>query len=407
MDLNELKSVITDSVKEQLTPIQEKQKEYEEKQKLYEETQHKYSEIFEKKEKEQTEKKEPGITTARIMKCMMLAKNDPEKALFIAEKGNSTGKGGMYPNDEEVKTILKTLTATTPSEGGFLLQEQYSQDIIPLLLSKTAVMELGARRVPMPKGNINLPKLTGGATSYYQGEASNATASQQTLGNLKLSSKKLVTLVPISNDLIRDASTAADRMVRDDMVNQMKLKIDHTAMYGDGTAFTPLGIKNGISTANISIATGASTLTADVPGTMISALMLDNTPMLNVGWIFNSRIWGAFYNLKTTTNQYIYRAEMDRGMLNGFPFRVSNQITTATSTAGTTYFDIFLGDFSEFIFGDEMAFEFMASNEASYYDGSSLQSAFSQDLTILKITSKHDMALRHNTSFLCHNYPYA
>ena len=400
MDLNELKTVISDTVKEQLAPIQDKQKQYEE-------TQHKYSEIFETKNKETQDKKEPGITTARLVKCMALARYDAEKALFIAEKGAHNGKAGMYPDDNEVKTILKTLTATTPSDGGFLLQEQYSQDLIPLLLSKTAVMELGARRIPMAGGNINIPKLTGGATSYYQGEAQNATASQQTLGNLKLSSKKLVTLVPISNDLIRSSSPAADRMVRDDMIQQMKLKIDHTALYGDGTAYTPIGIKNGISTANISIATGTSTLSADVPGTMIGLLMADNTPMTSVGWIFNSKIWSAFYNLKTTTNQYIYRAEMDRGMLNGFPFKISNQITTANSTAGTTYFDIFLGDFSEFLFGDEMSFEFASSNEASYYDGSSLQSAFSQDLTILKITTKHDMALRHDTSFLVHNYPSA
>lgn len=398
MNVEELKTIVSGVVKEQLAPIQEKQSQYEE-------TQRKYADIFTEKDKVPEEKKEDGITTARIMKCMMIAKNDPEKALYIAEKGNSTGKAGMYPHDNEVKNILKTLTATTPSEGGFLLQEQYSQDIIPLLLSKTAVMELGARRIPMPKGNLNLPKLTGGATSYYQGEAQNATASQQTLGNIKMSSKKLVTLVPISNDLIRDASLASDRMVRDDMVNQMKLKIDYTAMYGDGTAYTPMGIKKSITTANISIATGTGTLSADLAGTMISTLMSKKVPMQNVGWIFNSLIWGAFYNLKTTTNQYIYRDEMNKGILNGFPFKISDQITTANSTAGTTYYDIFLGDFSEFMFGDEMAFEFRASEDASYYDGSSLQSAFAQDLTILKITSKHDMALRHDTAFLVYNYP--
>jgi HK97 family phage major capsid protein len=374
------------------------------------ETQRRYGDLFEKAEeraKEEDEKKKsfPGMTFTRVVKCLTLAKNDPEKAFIYATGGDKSNKG-MYPEDKKVHALLKQLSATTPSEGGFLIAEQYAADIIPLLLSKTAVMELGARRIPMPKGNLNLPKLTGGATSYYQGENQNATKSQQTFGNIKLSSKKLVTLVPVSNDLIRDASYEADMIIRDDMMQQMRLKIDYTAMYGDGTAYTPLGIKKSISTANITTATGSSTLTGDVPGTMIGALMNDNTPMISVGWIFNSRIWSAFYNLKTTTNQYIYRDEMNRGTLNGFPFRISNQITTANSTAGTTYFDIFLGDFSEFMFGDEMAFEVMASQEAAWYDGSSLQSAFSLDQTVLKLTSKHDMALRHNTSFLSYNYPY-
>lgn len=401
MDLNELKTTIGDVVKEQLAPIIDKQKDYEE-------TQHKYAGIFEQNQKSINEvKNEPGITTARLVKCMALAKYDPEKALYIAEKGNSNGKAGMYPDDNQVKSVLKQLTAGTPSEGGFLLQEQYAADIIPLLTAKTAVMELGARRIPMSNGNMNLPKVTGGATSYYQGEASDATKSQQAFGNIKLSSKKLVTLVPISNDLIRSSSYAADAYVRDDMVNQMRLKIDYTAMYGAGTDFTPLGIKKSITTANISVATGTGTLSADLAGTMIGALMTDNTPMVSVGWVFNAMIWKAFYNLKTTTNQYIYRDEMNRGTLNGYPFKVSTQITTANATAGTTYSDIFLGDFSEFLYGDEMSFEFSSSNEASYYDGTQLQSAFSQDLTILKIISKHDFALRHNTSFLVYQYPHS
>lgn len=399
MDLNELKLVISDTAKELLAPIQEKQTQYEE-------TQRKYAGIFEQKEKEHEEKKEPGMTFTRAIKCLTLAKNDPDKALFYAAGGQNSSKG-MYAEDKQVQALLKQLSATTPSEGGFLINEQYSRDIIPLLLSKTAVMELGTRRIPMPGGNLNMPKLTGGATSYYVGENANATKSQQTFGNVKLSSKKLVTLVPVSNDLIRNASPEADAIVRDDMVQQMRLKLDYTAMYGAGTNFEPMGIKRGVSTANLTTATGASTLTADIPGTMIGNLMAQNVPMTSAGWMFPSQIWSAFYNLKTTTNQYIYRDEMNRGTLNGFPFRVSNQITTANSTAGTTYYDIFFGDFSEFIMGDEMAFEFMASNEASWYDGSVLQSAFSLDQTVLKITAKHDFALRHNAAFLVWNYPNA
>lgn len=395
MNIDELKTIVNDVVKEQIAPLQE--------------TQRKYADdllAVKNEQPRQEEKKDAGLTMARAIKCLCIAKNDPEAALACATGGQHPSKA-MYPNDKQVQTLLKQLSATTPSEGGFLIGEQYSDEIIPLLLSKTVVMELGARLVPMPGGNLNLPKLTGGATSYYVGENQDASKSQQTFGNVKLSSKKLVTLVPVSNDLIRNASYAADVMVRDDMVNQMKLKIDYVSMYGDGTAYTPVGIKKSVSTANITTATGASTLTADVVGAMVGTLMNTNVPMLSVGWIFNSKIWSALYNLKTTTNQYIYRDEMRKGTLEGFKFGISNQITTANSTAGSTYFDIFFGDFSEFLFGDEMAFEFMASREASWYDGSSYQSAFTQDQTVLKITAKHDMGLRHDTAFLVHNYPNA
>ena len=96
---------------------------------------------------------------------------------------------------------------------------------------------------------------------------------------------------------------------------------------------------------------------------------------------------------------------MNRGMLNMHPYRVSNQITTANSTAGTTYYDIFFGDFSEFLFGEEVAFEFMASNEATYDVSGTLYSTFSLDQTVMKITQKHDFALRHDTAFrVVNNY---
>lgn len=387
MKLDDLMAKVGTVVDEKLAPILE--------------TQRKYDGIYmntgKTPDEEKTEKVAPGIRFARMAKCIAASKNDPEKALAIAEKQ-------LYPNDKELHTSLKALSVTTPSEGGFLVREDYSDEVIPLLLSKTAVMELGARRVPMPNGNLNLPKLTGGSTAYYQGESQNATKSQQTFGNLKMSAKKLVVLVPISNDLIRSASPAADAIVRDDIISQAKLKIDYTALYGTGTEYTPKGIKPW-TTANYSCTTAA--ISADLPSTMLGTLLNSNVPMLSPGWIFNSLIWSTFYNLKTTTNQYIYRDEMRNGRLEGMPFRISNQISTANSTAGTTYYDIFLGDFSEFLFGEEMAFELMASNEASYYDGSQLQSAFSLDQTVLKITCKHDMALRHAESFLVYNRSYS
>jgi HK97 family phage major capsid protein len=399
MKIEELKALISDTVKEAVNTEIEPMKE----------TQRKYENIFVQKSKEPEveEKQDTGITVARIAKCIALAKNDPDKALFYAAGSATNQAKGMYPNDKKVHASLKAMSVSTPSAGGFLVQEGYADDFIPLLTSKTAIMELGARKVPMPNGNINLPRVTGGSTAYYQGENANATASQETLGNVHLSSKKLTILVPISNDLIKNASYAADVLVRDDMMNQAKLKIDYTGMFGDGTVFTPMGIKKAIVTANHTTATGVTTLDADVPGAMVARLMELNIPMTSPGWIFNSQIWKVCYNMKTTTNQYIYRDEMKTGRLEGIPFRVSNQITTANSTAGATYFDIFLGDFSEFIFGEEMSFEIKASDEASYYDGSNTVSSFSLDQTVLKITSKHDMALRHAESFLCWNYPNA
>lgn len=369
------------------------------------ETQRKYADIFDGKttlQVEVKEKPEAGIKFARLAKMLILSNNDPEKALMYASGGQNSSKG-IYPEDKELHGTLKALSATTPSEGGFLIQEAYAADIIPMLMSKVAVFQLGLRRIPMPNGNINLPKMTGGATSYYQGESQNATKSQPTFGNIKMSSKKQITLVPISNDLLRTNSIEADRLVRDDMIQAMALKTDYTAMYGSGTDYTPRGISNQVG---INTASSTAVITADDPAAMLGVLMANNSPMSSVGWAFNGYMWVGLYNLKTTTNQYIYRDEMSRGTLLGKPYKISNQIPTSTASATLNQTDIFLGDFSEFMFGEEMAFEMMASREASYWDGTQLQSTFSLDQTVLKVTAKHDMAVRHAESFLRYQYAW-
>lgn len=390
MNLEELKEVVKGVVQEEVAPLKETQK--------------KYDNVFivggNSEPEEKGEKLEPGLRMARFAKCLVLGKNDPERALSFAKGLEGQSSKGMYPQDTMLHAAFKALSATNPSEGGFTVPVEMANEIVPLLYAKTVVRELGARTLPMSSGNMNLPKITGGASSYYQGENRAATKSQQTFGNIHLASKKLFTLVPTSNDLIRNSSLEADRYVRDDMVTQTRLKMDYTALYGAGTQFTPIGVKNvvGISKASIT-----SIPDADVPGTLLALLMTKNLPMLNVGWAFNGTVWGILYNLKTTTGAYIYRDEMNIGKLLGFPFKISNQIPTGTDNHGLS--DLFLGDWSEFLIGEEIAIEMSASMEASYDDGTgTMVSTFTNDQTLIKLLAKHDFATRHPEAFICNTY---
>jgi hypothetical protein len=40
-----------------------------------------------------------------------------------------------------------------------------------------------------------------------------------------------------------------------------------------------------------------------------------------------------------------------------------------------------------------------ASQEAAYNDGSSVQAAFSQDQTVIRVLAEHDFALRYDKAF--------
>lgn len=332
------------------------------------------------------EQVEPGIRLARSAKLMIMAKNDIEKAANMSKS--------FYKNDFHLQKSLGALAASVPTDGGFLIPEQYSEEVIPLLRNKAVFRSMGARPLPLAGGNLNIPRMLGGATSYYIGENQDAKASKPQFGTMRLSSKKLVTMVPISNDLIRSTSAEADRMIRDDMIKSMALAEDLAGMYGKGTEYTPRGLfyTDGIEKKKLSAAPDSDNL-----GDFVGTLMSKNIDWNNVGWIFNGRVWNKLYHLKTSTGAYLHREELNQGKFLGFPYKVTNQIASTGANLAT---DIFFGDFAEFIIGEEMGLEMMASTEATYQDGNELVSAFSRDQTVIKVTAKHDFGVRHPEAFV-------
>lgn len=392
MTQEQLQGMIKSAVDEAVAPYKEAQRKYADKVGTETDEQTAKEKAAEKTAKDaelnaKGETVEPGMRLARSAKLMVLAGNDVEKALHLAQ-------AKMYPEDKHLQASLKALALSTPGDGGFLVPEEYSQEIIPLLRNKAVVRSMGGRSLPLTNGNLNIPRMLGGASSFYQGENQDAKATQPSFGNMRLSGKKLVTMVPISNDLVRTTSSEADRMIRDDMVKSMALAEDFAALYGKGTEFSPRGIKE---TKGIEQVALKGLPDSDNLGDFVGRMMSKNIDWNNVGWIFNGRVWNILYHLKNSLGIYLHREELNAGKFLGFPYKVSNQLPSTGTDMKT---DIFFGDFAEFIIGEEMGMEMMASREASYMENNQLVSAFSRDQTVIKLTAKHDFGVRHPEAFI-------
>jgi len=389
MSKEELNNMIKSAVESHVAPLKETNTKYSNKFNGDEKAAAEFAEEKAAKDAELNRKGEtvePGIRLARSAKLMIMAKNDIERAASMSKS--------FYRNDVHLQKSLGALAASVPTDGGFLIPEEYSEEIIPLLRNKAVFRSMGARPLPLSGGNLNIPRMLGGATSYYIGENQDAKASKPTFGSMRLSSKKQVTMVPISNDLIRSTSFEADRMIRDDMLKSMALAEDLAGMYGKGTEYTPRGLfyTDGIEKKALGAAPDSDNL-----GDFVGSLMSKNIDWNSVGWMFNGRVWNKLYHLKTSTGAYLHREELNQGKFLGFPFKVTNQIASTGTNLAT---DIFFGDFAEFIIGEEMGLEMMASTEATYQDGNELVSAFSRDQTIIKVTAKHDFGVRHPEAFI-------
>jgi HK97 family phage major capsid protein len=356
--------------------------------------------------------REKGEAAGRFMRALVKLNIDRKSS----EPENVQAQLKAWGDDDIAEVVekdaarRKAMAVTSATDGGFLVPEQFSQDVIELLRPQSVVRSMVGRTLPMPVGSINIPKITDGSTAYYIGENTNATKSQLKTGNLKLTWKKLVTLVPLSNDLARYSSPGADAIVRNDMIRSMAQRENQAFLRDDGTNAGPKGLRYWIHPSNLIDVINATFTTQTVAtdlGRCILQLINNNVPLSKPGWLFAPRTWNYLRMLQTTTGAFIYQAEMNSGLLLGYPFRWSTQIPTNLSDHGRTTnggeTEIYFADFDDVVIGEAMSLRVDASQEASYMEGSSLVSAFSQDQTVIRAITEHDFGVRRDVSVMVMN----
>jgi HK97 family phage major capsid protein len=333
------------------------------------------------------EVKQKGLKFGAAMRAVAAANGDYDRALAIAE---SRGHSGLFAQQ----------SGLTGPAGGFLIPEDISGELIELLRPASVVMSLGPIIMPMDNGNLTMNRINVGTTASYIGETQDIPATGAGFGQLKLSSKKLAALVPISNDLLQSASYQADAVVRDDMILSMATRTDLAFLRGAGTQFTPLGLRNqlvgqgAVETTNILTMTATPTLitvTNDL-GRMELALYNANIPMTRPGWIMSPRTMMFLMNLRDGNGNYAF-PEVQNGQLRNKPYRVTTQIPDNLSTNQS---ELYLADFAHVIVGEQQGIELAISTEAAYRDSTNtLQGSFSRDETVIRAIAKHDLAMRH------------
>ena len=336
-----------------------------------------------------------GSGFACYVRALAAGRNDPAKAaIYAAEWGRK---------DVADAINAKAMGSNVPGAGGFLVPTEFSDDVIELLRASAVVRGLGPTVIPMATGTIKVPRITSGANASYIGENTNVTKSELETGQITLTFKKLAALVPISNDLIRYASPAADTLVRDDMIRALSAREDLAFIRDDGLNGKPLGIKNWIHadnkfTANttvnlVNVTTDLGTAMQNLMDAEINLIVQQGgTGAIDVrpGWLFNPRAWKYLTTVQTGLGTHAFRDEMLRGTLWGYPFRVTTQVENTT---------VYFGAFAHAVIGEALGMTVDASQDAAYHDGNNVVAAYSQDQTVIRVIAEHDFALRHDKAF--------
>ena len=160
---------------------------------------------------------------------------------------------GQRPDQRlfDIQAAATGLGETIPSEGGFLLQSDFSNVLLKSVF-ETGILAARCRRITI-SNNSNSIKINGfdettrvtgsrfgGIQTYWLDEGGTKVKSKPKFRQIELNLKKLIGLCYASDEVIQDV-TVLNQVIRDSFVSEFGFVIDDAIVNGTG-AGEPLGI---------------------------------------------------------------------------------------------------------------------------------------------------------------------
>lgn len=298
-------------------------------------------------------------------------------------------------NDQSVSMAISTAAGS----GGALIPQNMHSEVIELLSDRTIVRKLGARSIPLPNGNMSLPRAAGGATAGYTGEGKDAASSESKFDDVKLNAKTMIALVPISNQLIGRAGFNVEQLVLQDILTAISVREDKAFLRDDGTGDTPTGMKaratewNRLMPWDAAAEVTLATIDAYLDSIMLMA-MDGNSNMISCGWGMSNRTWMKLFGLRDGNGNKVY-PEMAQGLLKGYPIARTSAIPVNLGAGGKES-EIYFADFNDVVIGEDGVMTVDFSKEATYKDANGdLVSAFTRNQSLIRVVTEHDIGFRH------------
>ncbi len=302
----------------------------------------------------------------------------------------------------------KTLSWINELTGGALVAPPEFGEIIELLRAKEALVNAGARVVPLPpQGRIQFPRQTGASLTYWVGESQRITESDVGTGTVSMQAKKLAVLIKAPNELMRFASPAAEALLRDDMTKSLALGLDLAGLEGAGGDNRPRGVLNHPDVYTLVSSDSRQDGDRLVPEDAYRFIVaVEEANAQFEGFIMRPKTWHKYHQLRADAVSQgdkaglflfgLIRDQSDgagKPMLAGYPVTTStlvSQVLTKNNGSGLTY--QLGGMWSDMLIGMYGALEFAATNVGD--------TPFQNDQTWIRGILSADVALRHEASFV-------
>ena len=237
-------------------------------------------------------------------------------------------------------------------DGGFLVPPQFAQEIFQLslgedsLLPMTDNVEITGNTMAFPKDETT-PWGTNGIRAYWQGEAAAATGTKPVLGLSTLRLKKLMALVPVTDELLDDTN-ALSTYLPDKIATSIRWKTNESILFGSGTGL-PVGCMNSATTVTVAKESGQATQTLLAQNLAKMIARLPPGSFTKAVWIVNNDVLPALFTLTLGSYPIYLPTGVNPGGIQSSPYGtllgrpvIVSQHANTFSSAG----DVLLADLS-------------------------------------------------------------
>jgi len=353
---------------------------------------------------------------------------DREVKAFLTDKESHFAKfvSMVYRQKLGIATDFdrKALAEATDGAGGYLVPQQWMDDILGLIRANAIVRTAGPRMIPFSKTMLQT-SISTGATAFYIDENAPIPTSEPTFAEaVLLQPKDLTGLVPVSNSLLDDAPET-EAIVRVELAEALALREDLAFLEGTGTTSQPRGFKNmtgitDMTAANVggsgtggAIGANGDPFRADMVRRMVARLRELNVRGARLAFFFHPAVLTQLELEKDSQGRYLADAgvltysneDQSQGRIWGIPFYTTTQIPVSlTRGTATTATYVLLVNMAEAIVGINKELTIDMSNEASYWTNAGamtgLQNAFQQRQTLFRAVMRHDINHRRKNQIL-------
>jgi len=306
------------------------------------------------------EKPEGSLTVPKDAKIETVDTSARDRFGSFGEQMMSIMRAGLPGGsvDPRLYNAASGLNESVPSDGGFLVQQDYVTGLIEDVF-ETGKLAAKCERIQI-SGNANSMKIngvdetsressrSGGIIGYWLEEAGKKEDSKPKFRKIELNLNKMIGLCYATDELLDDAM-ALEGVIRNGFVNEFGFLLDDAIINGTG-AGQPLGILNAGCLVSVGKETGqaAATVVTENVVKMYSRLFASSLP--NAAWYINQNIQPQLYTMSLSVGTGGSAVYMPPGGLSGQPYATLMGLPVIpieqAATLGTVG-DIILADFSK------------------------------------------------------------